>query len=158
MIPLIEDEIVGRQKWISKEDFLDLVVVGQTAPGIIAINMALLVGHRVAGRKGAFYSALASALPSYVTILIIAMFIQQFQDNRYFIAAFKALRPAVVALIAVPLWNMAQRAKLNYKTAWIPIAAALLICYAGVSPVFIVLAGGLGGVLLTYFKERRMRK
>lgn len=157
MLPLIEDEIVNKQKWIPKEDFLDLVVLGQTAPGIIAMNMALLVGHRVAGKKGALYSAMGAAIPSYVIILILAVFLKEVQDNPYFEAAFKAIRPAVVALIAVPLFNMAKSARLTYYTFWIPIVSAFLIWFYGVSPVLVILAGGLGGILITFIKQRRKK-
>lgn len=158
MIPLIQDEIVSRQKWITEKDFMDLVVVGQTAPGIIAINMAILVGNRVAGKRGAFFSALASAIPSYFIILVIAMFVQELQGNPYFEAAFKAIRPAVVALVAVPVFNMGKSAGLNVKTFWIPVLAAVLICFFGVSPVLVIIAGGLGGAAVTFLRECARRR
>ena len=73
------------------------------------------------------------------------MFFQQFEDNRVMAAMFKGIRPAVVALIAVPTFNLAKRAELNKFTIWIPIVSALLIWLLGVSPIWIIIAAGIGG-------------
>lgn len=147
MLSLIEDEVVKRRKWIESEDFWEMVVLAQTAPGILAMNISILVGNRIAGKRGAVICALGSGLPSFVIILIFAMFLNQFQNNVYIEKAFKALRPAVVALIAVPVFKMAKTAKIGWKTVWIPILTALLIWKAGVSPVWIILTALSGGIL-----------
>ena len=84
-------------------------------------------------------------LPSFLIILLIAMFFHQFEDNRIVAAIFKGIRPAVVALIAVPTFNLAKRAQLNKWTIWIPVVSALLIWLLGVSPIWIIIAAGIGG-------------
>jgi chromate transporter len=75
------------------------------------------------------------------------MFFHQFEDNRIVAAIFKGIRPAVVALIAVPTFNLGKRAQLNKWTIWIPIASALLIWLLGVSPIWIIIAAGIGGYI-----------
>ena len=155
MLPLIERELVLNRQWVDKEEFLDMVVIAQTAPGILAINIAILVGDRIAGRKGAFISALGSALPSFLIILIFAMFLNEYQDNKYVDAAFRAIRPAVVALIAVPVFDMAKSAKLTFKTFWIPIVSAILIWYWGISPILILLVAGLSGMFLRLIQNKK---
>ena len=80
-------------------------------------------------------------------ILLIAMFFHQFEDNRIVAAIFKGIRPAVVALIAVPTFNLAKRAQLNKWTLWIPVVSALLIWLLGVSPIWIIIAAGIGGYI-----------
>jgi chromate transporter len=75
------------------------------------------------------------------------MFFHQFEDNRIVAAIFKGIRPAVVALIAVPTFNLAKRAQLNKWTIWIPIVSALLIWLLGVSPIWIIIAAGIGGYI-----------
>ena len=127
MIPLIEAEIVNRKNWISKEDFLDLLAVAQSCPGVFAINISVFIGYRLRGVKGGLLCALGTALPSFIIILLIAMFFHQFKDNPYVAAMFRGIRPAVVALIAIPTFNMAKKAKLNRYTFWIPVVSALLI-------------------------------
>jgi chromate transporter len=75
------------------------------------------------------------------------MFFHQFEDNRIVAAIFKGIRPAVVALIAVPTFNLGKRAQLNKWTIWIPIVSALLIWLLGVSPIWIIIAAGVGGYI-----------
>ena len=135
MVPLIEDEIVNKKKWIEQDDFLDLLAIAQSAPGILAVNIAIFVGY------------LGSILPSFLMILAIALFFATYKDNPYVEKVFKGIRPAVVALIAAPVFRMGKKAKLNWKTIWIPVVAALLIWLLGFSPIWIIIAAGLGGYL-----------
>ena len=147
MIPLIEEEVVNRHKWISKEELLDLIAIAQSCPGVFAINIAIFIGYKLKKERGAVATALGTALPSFLIILAIAIFFHQFEDNRVIAAMFKGIRPAVVALIAVPTFRLAQRAQLNLFTIWIPIVSALLIWLLGVSPILIIIAAGIGGFL-----------
>lgn len=153
MIPLIEAEIVNRKNWISKEDFLDLLAVAQSCPGVFAINISVFIGYRLRGVKGGLLCALGTALPSFIIILLIAMFFHQFKDNPYVAAMFRGIRPAVVALIAIPTFNMAKKAKLNCYTFWIPVVSALLIWLLGVSPILIILAAGICGFIYGRMKK-----
>lgn len=151
MIPLIETEVVDRKKWIDKQMFMDLLAVAQTCPGVFAINMSVFIGNKVGGTKGAVTAAMGTALPSLMIILAIAMFFQSFQDVPWVAATFAGIRPAVVALIAVPTWNMARRAKINFMNCWIPVVSALLIWGLGVNPIYIILAAGIGGYIYGLF-------
>ena len=147
MIPLIEEEVVNRHKWVSKEEMLDLIAIAQSCPGVFAINISIFIGYKLNKERGAIMTALGTALPSFLIILLIAMFFHQFEDNKVVAAMFRGIRPAVVALIAVPTFNLAKQAKLNKWTLWIPIVSALLIWLFGVSPIWIIIAAGLGGYL-----------
>ncbi len=147
MIPLIEAEILDKKKWISKEEFIDLLAIAQSCPGIFAVNISIFIGYRLKHKKGAFLSALGTALPSFLIILAIALFFHHFKDNYIVTAVFTGIRPAVVALIAAPTFNLAKKASLNLKTCWIPILGALFIWLVGVSPILIILVAGLGGFL-----------
>lgn len=157
MIPLIEAEIIEKKKWISKEDFLDLMAIAQSCPGIFAVNISIFIGYRLRGVKGGILTAFGTALPSFLIILLIALFFHHFQDNEIVAAIFRGIRPAVVALIAVPTFNLAKKANLNWKTFWIPIVSALLIWLLGVSPILIILCAGVGGFFLGKFRERRAK-
>ena len=145
MIPLIEEEVVNKHKWVSKEEILDLIAIAQSCPGVFAINIAIFIGYKLRKVSGAIATALGTALPSFLIILAIAIFFHQFEDNKVIAAMFKGIRPAVVALIAVPTFRLAQRAQLNRYTFWIPIVSALLIWLLGVSPIWIIIAVGMGG-------------
>ena len=145
MIPLIESEVVDKHQWVSKDELLDLIAIAQSCPGVFAINISTFVGYKLRQRKGAWCASLATALPSFVIILLIAMFFHSFEDNRVVAAMFKGIRPAVVALIAVPTFNLAKRAHISLSTCWIPIGGALLIWLMGVSPILIIIAAAVAG-------------
>ena len=145
MIPMIEAEVVDKHKWLDKEEFLDIIAISQSCPGVLAINVSVFIGYKLKKIKGAVCSSLGTALPSFLIILAIAMFFHQFEDNKVVSAIFSGIRPAVVALIAVPTFNMAKSARITLTNCWIPIACALAIWMLGVSPIYVVLAAGIGG-------------
>lgn len=151
MIPLIEAEVVDKRKWIDKAMFMDLIAVAQSCPGVFAINLSIFIGYRLMGVRGAVTTSLGTALPSLLIILAIAMFFQSFQNVPWVAAVFAGIRPAVVALIAIPTWNMAKSAGINMMNCWIPISSAMLIWLLGVNPIYIILAAGVGGYLYGQF-------
>lgn len=145
MLPLIQREVVDHG-WMTKEDFIDLFSVAQSLPGIFAVNIAIFVGYKLKKIRGGIVCALGSILPSFLIILAIALFFTQFKDNEWVEKAFKGLRPAVVALIAVPCLTTARSIKLSHKQLVIPVIAALLIWKVGLSPVWIIIAAIIGGI------------
>ena len=147
MIPLIEEEVVNKRKWIDREAFLDLLAVAQTIPGVFAVNMSINIGYRLRKTRGAVTCALGCVLPSFLIILAIALFFHSFRDNKTMEAIFKGIRPAVVALIAAPCIKLARSTRITLSNVWLPVGAALLIWLLGVSPVYIILAVGIGGYM-----------
>ena len=145
MIPLIEAEIVDKHKWITKDDFIDLMAIAQSCPGIFAVNMSIFIGYKLRGVRGSLVSSLGTVLPSFLIILAIALFFHKFRDNATVEAVFQGIRPAVVALIAAPCFKMAKSAKISRYNIWIPIVSALLIWLLGVSPIYIIAIAGVAG-------------
>ena len=143
MVPLIQDEIVDKRKWIDKEDFIDLLALTQSVPGIFAVNIAIFIGYK---------------LRKFFIILAIALFFQQFKQYPIVENIFKGIRPAVVALIAAPTFSMAKSAKINRYTVWIPIVSALLIWVLDVSPVYIIIIAGVGGFIYGKYKHKYSSK
>jgi chromate transporter len=154
MIPLIEHYVVERNKWVEKEEFLDLLALAQSAPGVFAVNIAIFIGYKLRGLKGAIFASLGSALPSVVCILLIAIFFRTFRENQIVEFVFRGIRPAVVALVAAPVFSVAKTAKITYTTVWIPIVAALLIVALGVSPIYIIPAALIAGFLYGKFTAK----
>ena len=152
MLPLIQREVVDRQGWIDEEEFLNMIALAQAAPGLIAVNSAIFIGWRVGGWKGVCGAVLGAVLPSFLIILAIAMVFQDWKELPAVEAAFKGIRPAVVALIAAPLFKMAKSAMKSRESKvesrkWeaalpllVSIAAALLIWLGHVNPVWVILA------------------
>lgn len=155
MVPMMQDEIINKKKWLSKEEFMDIMAVSQATPGLFAIDMASHIGYKLAGVKGGICAALGNIVPSLVIILAIAVSFTQFKDNKWVEAVFMGLRPAVVALIAIPVFGMAKAAKLNKHNIWIPIVSTLLIWLIGVSPIWIITFAGVGGYLYGKHLEKK---
>ncbi len=158
MIPIIQKEVVEKRCWIEEEDFLDVLAISQSAPGLLAVNISIFLGYRLRGVKGSVVATLGSVLPSFLIILLIAMFFAGYQDNPTVIKIFKGIRPVVVALIAVPVINMAKKAKLNIYTGALAITTMLLISFAKVSPVYILLATGIVFAATMYYKQKIKQK
>lgn len=152
MISIIEKEIVDKHRWITKEDFLDLLAVAQSLPGILAVNISVAVGDKLRGNRGSIVAAAGTILPSFLIILAIAIFLTPdlIKNNDTLNAIFKGIRPAVVALIIAPVITSAKAAKIGWKTVAIPVVTALLIWskWPVVSnPILFIVAGGMGGYL-----------
>lgn len=153
MIPLIENEVVEKKKWVDKKELMDLMAVAQSCPGIFAVNISIFIGHKHSGTRGAFLCTLGAILPSFLIILAIALFFQKFRDYALVNSFFLGLRPAVVALIAAPVFRMARTAKINRYNVWIPFAAALGIWLFHVNPIYVIIAAVIGGFLYGKIEE-----
>ena len=147
MIPLIERDVVERNRWVSKEEFLDLLAVAQAAPGVFAVNISIFIGYKLRGVWGSIVAAIGNVLPSVLIILAIAFFFSNFSDNRVVNNIFMGLRPAVVALIAAPVFSVAKSARIGWTNVWIPVLSALLIVCFGVSPIYIIMVAVVAGIL-----------
>lgn len=153
MVPLIEEEIVDKRKWIAKDDFIDLLAISQSTPGILAVNISIFIGYKLRGIRGSIVTTLGTILPSFFIILAIALFFHNFKDNVIVERIFKGIRPAVVALIAAPTFSMAKSAKVNplqyLDTNRISIGHLVI----GLSPIWVIIIAGVGGYL--YGRLRR---
>ena len=153
MVPLIEREVIDKKGWVKREDFLDLLTVAQSAPGPIALNTAVFVGYRIRGLKGALSALMGIVLPAFVIILLVAIFFADIRDNQYVDAAFKAMRPAVVALIVAPIVGLAK--SMSYWLWIVAAVTALAIWYVGFSPIYVLIAGAVAGLLWTLYTIKR---
>lgn len=156
MISIIEREIVDKYHWIERDDFLDLLAVAQSLPGILAVNIATAVGDKLHGMKGSALATLGCILPSFLIILLIAIFLtpDMIKNNKVISAIFMGIRPCVVALIVAPVITSAKAAKIGLKTVWIPLIVALMISSSqlfginlgfGSNPILFIILGASGG-------------
>lgn len=155
MIPLMEKELVDQRQWVNREDFMDILAISQAMPGIFAVNMATNVGYRLRGFRGSLAAIIGNIAIPIVIILCLATCFRFLKDNAIFEAIFKGIRPAVVALIAAPVFNMAKTARINWRNCWVPIVAAALIYLLGISPIWIILATLAAGLIYGHYKEQR---
>lgn len=157
MIPLIEAEM-RRKNWISEEDMPDIIVLAQSAPGILAVNMAIYSGYRLRGIKGALAASLGAVLPSFVIILLIAMLFSGIKDNPTVLKIFRGIRPVAVGLILMPAVNLARKGCRKWW-AWLVLAASLVaVAFLKISPIYIILVTIIAAVALSFAKEARAGK
>ena len=164
MLPLIQREVVDRKGWIDEQEFLNMIALAQAAPGLIAVNSAIFIGWRIGGWRGVAGAVLGAVLPSFLIILTIAVVFREWKELPAVAAAFKGIRPAVVALIAAPLLKLTKSALKAYggKTSsshpWpliISLISALLIWLGHVNPVWVILATIVLTLLAVDIAERR---
>lgn len=153
MIPLIEREVIERWKWITRKDFVDMLVLAQSTPGPIAVNTAVFVGYKTAGVIGAVMATLGTVMPSFIVILLLAIFFAEVRNNIYVDAAFKAMRPAVVALIVAPLIGLVKGMK--WYLVAVSAAVAVLVWYFGFSPIYLIAGGVVVGVAMAVLNGRK---
>ncbi|MDR7856966.1 chromate transporter [Tissierella sp.] len=152
MIPIIQEEVVNKKKWIDKYEFLDAIAVSQGSPGPIAVNTSIYVGYRLKGLPGAIVCTLGTILPSFFTILLVAIYFYQYRNNPILDKVFLGIRPTIVALILSAVYKMVKTSGFGYKKLSVSLAAALIIVFLGISPIYLVIAGGLGSVIINKWK------
>lgn len=163
MLPLMQRELVDRHRWMDEEEFLDQVALAQSMPGVFAVNVAALTGHRLRGLRGAVAAIVGNVLMPVVFILLLAMFFRTFRDNPYVVRVFLGLRPAAVALVAAPVFTLwrrefARRRSCGMATGFqlwlVPVVCAMVIWILGVNPVLVILVAALAGYLASFLPKK----
>ncbi len=144
---LIEREVKVSNDWISEEDFPLVMEAANRIPGVFAINASVIIGYKVRGRLGAAVCCLGAALPSLIIMLCLAVLFQSFHQHEAFEKIFRGIRPALAALMTIPVFRIAREAKINRYTIWVPVLAALAIRFMGISPIYVIIAAAIGGYI-----------
>lgn len=156
MIPLIENEIVTKKGYIDKEEIVDAFAVSQSLPGVIAINSAIYVGYRVKGLIGAVCTTIGIILPSFISILIIALLFSNISGNVYVEKALTGVKAGVAGVIAVTVVSLGKKVIKDIFSLILTIVAFVLSIVFGVGILFIIAGGALAGYLY-YFIGRIKR-
>jgi chromate transporter len=154
MIAAIKSELVKRE-WLNDEDFLEIIALAQAAPGLFAANISILTGHKLRGTAGSVVATIGSCLPPFLIILLIAIFFTGFKDNEYVIKAFKGIRPVVVALIGVPMYDMIKATKMRWWSWIIVISSMVLVCFLEVSPIYILICVIVAALAISWWRNRK---
>jgi chromate transporter len=152
MLPIIKRELVDNLGWITEKDIYDYYAIGQSTPGIIAVNTATMTGYSLRGVKGALAATSGFIMPSLIIITLIASYFKRFQQIVLFQHAFAAIQIAVVALIidiVIKIWQKSDKTKISLL---IFLTAFLLLVVFDLSPVFVILGSAVTGILTQYFR------
>lgn len=154
MLPMLRKEVVEKYKWASDEEMMDYFAIGQSTPGIIAINTATFIGFKKKGVIGAIFSTLGMVTPSWIIIISIAAFYSEFAGNQYVESAFTGIRIVVVVLILNAVIKMGKKSIKNWYSALIFLTAFITVALIGISAIYIILSAGFLGILINSLNER----
>lgn len=153
MVPIIQREVIDRRGWVDRDEFIELLTLAQSAPGPIALNTSVFVGYKMRGYAGALAALLGVVVPAFTVILVVAIYFAQFRENAYVNAAFKGMRPAVVALIVSPIVSL-SRGMGAWKYA-LAAAVAVFVWWSGVSPIWLIIVAACTGVAIELYNSRK---
>ena len=145
MVPLMQAEVVDKRKWITEDEFLDILVISQTFPGAIAVNTSIFIGYKIRGIRGAVLALFGTILPSFFIILLVVSFFMQFRNNHYVNLVFKGIGAAVPAMILAAVISLTKSMKKNYLNLTIIILSVASISLLNVHPVIVILFSGFYG-------------
>ena len=158
MISILEEELVTKRHWLTSQDMLDMLVIAESTPGVIAVNTATSVGYRVRGVWGAIIATLGVVLPSFLIITALTFFITAFENNRWYKAAFTGIQACVTVLVANAFVKMAKQIEWNWFSWIIMLAAFAVALFTGFDVIYLILIGGVLGVIYTLIAERVSKK
>jgi len=154
MIPIMEEELVNKKKWIGKEEIVDIFAVCQSVPGAIAVNSATFVGYQIGGIPGALASLLGIVIPTFVIIIILGALLASFQHNIHVQAALQGIRPVVVALIASAAFKMSKVSLVDKVCLTLfAVCVVALMLFKSLNLIFVIFAGAFLGIMIVKVKS-----
>ena len=162
MVAVIETELVEKKKWISHEEFLNIIAIAESSPGPIAVNTATYIGYKLSGVIGSFFCTLGVVLPSFICIYVISFFFEQFLALEYVGYAFRGIQVCVGFLILSAGIKMLKKLKKDYfGFAIVFVVICLMVVLdlfaKNISTIYYILIGGVIGLTLygiTAYKRR----
>lgn len=148
MLPLIEKEVIDVHSWISSSEFIDIIAISEMTPGPIAINSATFLGYKVAGVMGSAVATFGVALPSFIVMSLIYMFVDKFKNSPQMEWVFRGIRPVVLGMIASAAVSVGRSAFIDIKAVLISFAVFYIVTFKKVNPIFVLVMAGIAGVIL----------
>jgi len=154
MLPVLERDLARRRSWLTAEQLVDYYAIGQSTPGIIAVNVATFVGYNRKGVRGAIVTTAGIVTPSVIVITLLAMFLNNFAEIIWVQKALRGINVVVAVLLISAVWSVGKKTFIDWISGAIGLAAFLAMTVFNVSGVFIVLASALLGVAIKYRPRR----
>ncbi len=160
IVPLMRRKFVMNLHWLEDDEMLDLTAIAQSTPGAMAVNASVLVGYRVAGLSGAFISVLATILPPFLILSVIALFYTQFRDNWAVNLVLKGMQAGVAAVICDVVvsmgWNIFKLRRI--LPVIMMVGAFVASWFFDVNVVLVILICAVVGAIDTWRRERAGKK
>lgn len=152
MIPFIEEEFIEKKRWVTRNDMTEMIALSQSFPGVIAVNVSIFIGHKIAGMTGAVMAAIGTVLPALISIVAILSILSGFEDNIYVKMIFTGIKAASAALILDTVIKMTRKAVKDTPGAIIA-AIGFIIVMLNYSAAWSVVVGALAGLWFYRRKE-----
>lgn len=150
MLPILQRDLSKKRNWVTEEQLVDYYAIGQSTPGIIAVNVATFVGYNRKGILGSIVTTTGIVTPSVIIITLLAMFLNNFADIIWVQKALRGINVVVAVLLISAVWNMGKKTIIDWITFLIAFAAFILMVAFNVSAVIIVFASALLGIAVKY--------
>ena len=148
MIPLIQHEVVDRHHWLTNQEFVDALALGYSLPGPISTKIAAYVGYKISGFSGAVAGVVGIVLPSAAMILVLGAFMWKFKESTLVQSALKGVRPAIVALLIMVVYDVWPSSVNNLTGGLIMVAAFVGVTFLNVHPAYAIAAAAVVGMLI----------
>ncbi|MDD5491905.1 MAG: chromate transporter [bacterium] len=153
MLPLIKQEVVDRRKWVSEDKFMHFLTIAQSSPGVMAVNLSLVIGWEINGFSGALSGLLGAILPSFVSILLVAMMFLKYFETVWLKAFFKGAIPATSGVIGAVVFVLARRNLTGFYQYAALLAVTVLLVFWRANPVLVIILGMAAALWITYRRE-----
>ena len=158
MIAILEEELVSKKNWITSQDMLDMLVIAESTPGVIAVNTATSVGYRLRGVLGAILATLGVVLPSFVIICGLSFVIELVSGNKWYQAAFKGVQACVIVLVLNAFIKMSRNIPRDWFNVVVLLAAFGVATFTKFNVIFLILIGGVLGLVYALSAEAIAKK
>lgn len=158
MIAILEEELIAKKKWITSQDMMDMVVIAESTPGVIAVNTATSVGYKVHGVLGAIVATLGVVLPSFCIIFALSFAINAFKTNVWYKAAFSGIQACVTVLIINAFTSLAKQIKVDVFSILVLIASLCTVLFTQFNVIFVIIIGGVLGVVYSLIADSVRKK
>ncbi len=158
MLPILKRDLVDSKGWLTEDEILDYFAIGQSTPGVIAVNVATFVGYKRGGLIGSIFSTLGIVFPSLIIISLIAAFVSNFNELVWVQKALKGINVAVSVLLVKAVFSFGKKTVFDLCTFLIAALSFILMFAFKVQGVWIVIGSALSGWLFQTIKSSRLLK
>lgn len=148
MVPLIQEELVNKQKLVSDEEFIDYLSIAQSYPGVLAANISILLGYRINGILGVLVCLLGSVLPSFCIVLVLSYFYFKNSSSSILDGFFRGVNPVVIALIVYSFLKLLEKLPKTKRNVIFLVISTAAVAFFHISPIYIIIAGGVYSLCL----------
>jgi len=148
MVPLVQKEVVDVHGWLTNSEFIDILAMGNSLPGPIAVKLSFFIGFKQASWLGGLTAITAMSLPGALGILVLGSLFLKYKDHPRLHGLFYGIRPIVIAMLGVLVYSLFPKSVVDWKTGIIMGGAFLLMGFLNVHPIFMIIAGGIIGMII----------